>query len=57
MVFSPAGTAAALYDSGAGRVQILTGLPDAATVQGDVDISALARAHGFQSGGRRGRTL
>jgi hypothetical protein len=42
MVFSPAGTAAALYDSGAGRVQILTGLPDAAAVQNDVDISALA---------------
>ena len=42
MVFSPAGTAAALYDSGAGRVQILTGLPDAAAVQSDVDISALA---------------
>jgi len=42
MVFSPAGTAAALYNSGAGRVQILTGLPDAAAVQSDVDISALA---------------
>jgi hypothetical protein len=42
MVFSPAGTAAALYDSGAGRVQILTGLPDAVAVQSDVDISALA---------------
>ena len=42
MVFSPAGTAAALYNSGAGRVQILTGLPDAAAVQNDVDISALA---------------
>jgi hypothetical protein len=42
IVFSPAGTAAALYDSGAGRVQILTGLPDAAAVQSDVDISALA---------------
>ena len=42
VVFSPAGTAAALYDSGAGRVQILTGLPDAAAVQSDVDISALA---------------
>ena len=42
MVFSPAGTTAALYDSGAGRVQILTGLPDAAAVQSDVDISALA---------------
>jgi hypothetical protein len=41
-VFSPAGTAAALYHSGAGRVQILTGLPDAAAVQSDVDISALA---------------
>ena len=40
-VFSPAGTAAALYNSGAGRVQILTGLPDAAAVQSDVDISAL----------------
>ena len=42
VVFSPTGAAAALYDSGAGRVQILTGLPDAATVQSDVDISALA---------------
>ena len=42
MVFSPAGTAAALYDSGAGRVQILTGLPDAAALQSDLDISALA---------------
>ena len=42
VVFSPAGTAAALYDSGAGRVQILTGLPDAAAVQSDVSISALA---------------
>jgi hypothetical protein len=42
VVFSPAGTAAALYDSGAGRVQILTGLPDAAAVQSDIDISALA---------------
>jgi hypothetical protein len=42
MIFSPAGTAAALYDSGAGRVQILTGLPDAAAVQSDLDISALA---------------
>jgi hypothetical protein len=42
MVFSPAGTTAALYDSGAGRVQVLTGLPDAAAVQSDVDISALA---------------
>ena len=42
MVFSPAGTAAALYDSGAGRVQVLAGLPDAAAVQSDVDISALA---------------
>ena len=42
MVFNNAGTAAALYDSGAGRVQILTGLPDAAAVQSDVDISALA---------------
>jgi len=42
VVFSPAGTAAALYDSGAGRVQVLTGLPDAAAVQSDVDISALA---------------
>jgi hypothetical protein len=41
-VFSPAGTTAALYDSGAGRVQVLTGLPDAAAVQSDVDISALA---------------
>ena len=41
-VFSPAGTVAALYNSGAGRVQILTGLPDAAAVQSDVDISALA---------------
>jgi hypothetical protein len=42
MVFSPAGTTAALYDSAARRVQILTGLPDAAAVQSDVDISALA---------------
>ena len=42
MVFSPAGATAALYDSGAGRVQVLTGLPDAAAVQSDVDISALA---------------
>jgi hypothetical protein len=42
IVFSPAGTAAALYDSGAGRVQILTGLPDTAAVQSDIDISALA---------------
>ena len=42
IVFSNAGTAAALYDSGAGRVQILTGLPNAAAVQSDVDISALA---------------
>jgi hypothetical protein len=42
VVFSPAGTAVALYDSGAGRVQILTGLPDAAAVQSDVDVSALA---------------
>jgi hypothetical protein len=42
VVFSPAGSAAALYDSSAGRVQILTGLPDAAAVQNDVDISALA---------------
>jgi sugar lactone lactonase YvrE len=42
VVFSPAGTAAALYDSGAGRVQVLTGLPDAAAVRSDVDISALA---------------
>jgi len=42
MVFSPAGSAAALYDSGASHVQILTGLPDAAAVQSDVDISALA---------------
>jgi hypothetical protein len=42
IVFSPAGTAVALYDSGAGRVQILTGLPDAAAVQSDIDISALA---------------
>lgn len=42
MVFSPAGTAAALYDSGAGRVQILTGLPDAAAVQSDIDVSALS---------------
>ena len=41
-VFSPAGTVAALYNSGAGRVQILTGLPDAAAVQSDVDVSALA---------------
>jgi hypothetical protein len=42
VVFSPAGTAAALYDSGVGRVEILTGLPDAAAVQSDIDISALA---------------
>jgi hypothetical protein len=42
VVFSPAGTAAALYDSGSGRVQVLTGLPDAAAVESDVDISALA---------------
>ena len=42
VVFSPAGTAAALYDSGAARVQILTGLPDAAALQSDIDISALA---------------
>jgi len=42
IVFSPGGTAVALYDSGAGRVQILTGLPDAAAVQSDIDISALA---------------
>jgi hypothetical protein len=42
IVFSNAGTAAALYDAGAGRVQVLTGLPDAAAVQSDVDISALA---------------
>ncbi|MGB7723653.1 MAG: hypothetical protein WBL65_27385 [Bryobacteraceae bacterium] len=42
MVFSPAGATAALYDSSAGRVQVLTGLPDAAAVQSDVDISALA---------------
>jgi hypothetical protein len=42
VVFSPTGTAAALYDSGAGRVQILTGLPDAAAVQSDLDVSALA---------------
>ena len=42
IVFSTAGTAAALYDAGAGRVQVLTGLPDAAAVQSDVDISALA---------------
>jgi hypothetical protein len=42
IVFSNAGTAAALYDSDSGRVQILTGLPDAAAVQSDVDISALA---------------
>jgi hypothetical protein len=42
IVFSNVGTAAALYDSGSGRVQILTGLPDAAAVQSDVDISALA---------------
>ena len=42
VVFSPAGASAALYDSGAGRVQILTGLPDAAAVQSDLDITALA---------------
>jgi len=42
VVFSPAGAAAALYDSAAGRVQILTGLPNAAAVESDVDISALA---------------
>ena len=42
MVFSHAGTAAALYDSVSGRVQILTGLPDAAAVQSEVDISSLA---------------
>ena len=42
IVFSPAGATAALYDSSAGRVQVLTGLPDAAAVQSDVDISALA---------------
>jgi hypothetical protein len=42
VVFSPAGAAAALYDPDSGRVQILTGLPDAAAVQSDVDISALA---------------
>jgi hypothetical protein len=42
VVFSPAGAAAALYDSGSGRVQILTGLPDAPAVQSDVDISTLA---------------
>jgi hypothetical protein len=42
IVFSPDGAAAALYDSASGRVQILTGLPDAATVQGDIDVSALA---------------
>jgi hypothetical protein len=42
IVFSPAGAAAALYSSDSGRVQILTGLPDAATVQSDVDVSTLA---------------
>lgn len=42
MVLSPSGAAAALYDSGSGRVQILTGLPDAAAVQSDIDISTVA---------------
>ena len=42
MVFSDSGAAAALYDSGSGRVQIVTGLPDAAAIRSDVDISALA---------------
>ncbi len=42
VVFNSAGTAAALYNADSGRVQILTGLLDTATVQSDVDISALA---------------
>jgi len=40
MVFSPGGSAAALYYA-AGRVQILTGLPAAPAVAGDIDVSSL----------------
>ncbi len=40
MAFSPGGSAAALY-YGAGRVQILTGLPAAPAVAGEVDVSGL----------------
>ncbi len=42
MVFSPAGTAAALYDSASGLAQILTGLPDLPAIQADMDVSVLA---------------
>jgi len=42
VVFNSAGTAAALYNADSGRVQILTGLLDTATVRNEVDISALA---------------
>ena len=40
MVFSPGGSAAALYYR-AGRVQILTGLPAAPSVAGELDVSSL----------------
>jgi len=40
MVFSPGGVAAALYYA-AGRVQLVTGLPGAANVAGEIDVSGL----------------
>jgi len=40
MVFSPSGEAAALYYA-TGRVQVLTGLPGAASVAGEIDVSSL----------------
>jgi hypothetical protein len=40
MAFSPGGSAAALYYA-AGRVQILTGLPAAPTIAGELDLSGL----------------
>src|ERR1039458_7931480 len=40
MVFSPGGSAAALYYA-AGRVQILTGLPATPAVAGEIDVSSL----------------
>lgn len=43
-VFSPRGTAVALYDPGAGRIQVLTGMPAEPVVSAEVDVGGIAGA-------------
>jgi hypothetical protein len=44
IVFSPRGTSAALYDRGAGRIQVLTGMPAEPVVSAEVDLAGIGGA-------------